>query len=248
MWPGLDDSTRDDLAQMRDEPPADLEACHHESDWGLWFVQYLQASGASEVESLYYIFHDPIEPSFAYVAYVGPEADPQTRVTVPDSENIDIDAMANDDDDGQAELAKLLGYADRIVRQWYTAFKDDVAAVRHDAPVAVGGGTKQNLFEVPKADLQAWNEAVLKESQPGQQIFYYQYGAYLAFSWYQAFDDNPWREAIQTSLGDTATGTITVDSRGGFRSHGQITVYGSPDLDAFKRLLAEFSKKNVVAG
>jgi hypothetical protein len=103
------------------------------------------------------------------------------------------------------------------------------------------------LDQIDWTQLQAWNEAILKNLEAGNATSFWQSGGYVVIG-----DDNyePWKRAVEAAnglqpSGNQPTGSVNMDARGGFASRGSMTVSGSPDEAAFKAAVREFSQKAI---
>jgi hypothetical protein len=164
---------------------------------------------------------------------------------------VEIGQMYENDADGE-----MLGaaHAPQLIRQTvrnlnealWDAVREGVTAMdAQDA--AVNGPAEMPLDQIDWTQLQQWNEAILKNLAEGDSTNFWQSGGWLVIG-----DNNydPWKRALEVAnglqpSGSQPTGQITMDARGSLGSRGSMTVTGSPDTEAFKAAVREFSQKSI---
>jgi hypothetical protein len=157
----------------------------------------------------------------------------------PDDEDIQANRQASVDR-WEQEVAD-------VAAETYAAFLGEVALAK------TGGDEDDDVDDLTAdythidwGDVQAANETILKGTDPGDDIPFMQADDGRLTLWGEGADVSVWNAfLVKQAAGSADLGNISVKSRGSLTSRGKIVVTGATDPAAFKRLLRQFSKKEI---
>lgn len=161
------------------------------------------------------------------------------------------DGFDEDSEDWGAAHAK--GIVRRTLREVTAILKNEILApyvesFEFSEQASAPEAQVIDLAQVDWATVTSWNEAIMKDLEPGQSVAFWQAGDQIILGDTQSA---AWRMAIERAngydppTGDNLSGWVTMQAKGGLGSSGKVSVTGNYDQSGFKTALRRFSNKSV---
>jgi hypothetical protein len=244
-WQYIDQGTHQWLAAAGN-PPGSIEGVLGDPGWATvymrWADEYcltVQDVDLQSASQMIVSMHEGQTLQQLWDKYASPDSGENLQIENHDAQlHTDFDNAVRGQGDAEDVQGRLWNYLVGYLRQYYDPFVADVDQLVGVSDPQVAGHIDPRDFDQSVID--GVNEHNLKQMQdPGSVISFFQARELVLIG-----DGFP-MEYVRYAANAGSGGTITIVSRGGIGSTGEILVEGASDQDRFKEAIRRFSKKKI---